>query len=460
MNVRWISACLFAFVLLAAGPVAADEVVVITLDGVVDVGCGDVWTEAGFNVSFTETTAEDCDGGGSCSFGTEGGDEVWLYPSRLVVDLGVSHPVTKIEVDVVDWCGAGCTKAFAYEPDLTVASAENTQSGGNAETLIMTPTTGTASAVAVSSCEGQVSEIRITIGETDPGGCTTTGDCGSFELCIDGECVETSPCEVDGDCDPGWVCQDGFCQPGDEPPSCTVDADCAEGDVCVDGACVEDSVGPECAADGDCAEGEHCVAGACVVAQVDECETDADCGGGWTCRDGECHPGTGPECSADADCGEGETCVYGECLDGCASDAECDTGAVCIDGTCVDQEDAAACAADADCADGEICANGACLPGCTTDADCGGDRCVDGKCVKAPEPDCASDADCGPGFVCASGACAPKDSGEPDGAGGGGANSNDDGGSSDCSVGRAAPMSGLWFLLIAVFIVVGRSRLA
>jgi hypothetical protein len=458
MSLRILPMAIVACSFLAAGAATGTEVAVITLDGIGDVACDDVWTEAGLDIHFTTTAPEDCDGGGSCSFGTDPG-EAWLYPGRLVVDFAGSRQVEQVEVFVVDWCGTGCTQAFLYEGGVMVDDAGNTVGGGTPETLTLIPSGGTADRVAVSSCEGQVTEIRISFGDAEPGGCTSTADCGSFELCVDGECVETWPCEVDGDCDAGWACLDGYCQPG-EPMGCDADGDCAEGEVCIDGLCVEESGGPECAADAECSDGEYCVAGACYVAATEACESDGDCGGGWQCVEGECSPGAGPDCAADADCAAGESCVYGECLGGCTADADCTAGAVCVDGACVDQGDAAACASDTDCAEGALCVNGVCLAGCITDAGCGGDLCLDGKCVAAPVPECAADADCGPGFVCGAGACAPE-AAEPGGGDGpdGDADSDDSGGSGDCSVGsRAAPMSGLWLLLLAGLLVLRRTR--
>ena len=456
MSIRRISGVLFVCALLAAGPAVA-EVKIITLDGVGEKGCDDVWVEDGLDVSFTETTAEDCDGGGSCSFGTDE-TEAWLYPSRLVVDLGGSRSVTRVEVDVVDWCGTGCTRAFAYDMGVSVAAAQSSVGGGVQETLTLIPSGGVADAVAVSSCEGQVAEIRITFGEEIPGGCTSTADCGSFELCVDGECVETWPCEVDGDCDPGWICLDGFCQPG-EPVACVADGDCGAGEVCLDGVCVEDSGGQECAADGECGDGEYCVAGACYVASADDCTSDQDCGGGWQCLDGECHPGAGPECTEATDCGAGEICVYGECFDGCMVDGDCEAGAVCVDGACVDQGDAAACAVDGDCAEGETCINGACFAGCAVDGDCGdGMGCVNAVCVKAALPDCATDDECGPGFTCTAGACVPGTA-EPVEIGGEETDDDTGSGGSDCSQSATpAPLSGLWLLLLVGALALRRTR--
>jgi hypothetical protein len=111
--------------------------------------------------SFVPTTAEDCTIG-SCYFGLEAGG-VWLYPCRLNADLsGLTGSVVSAEVDIVDYCGVGCTMAFFYEGVTTV--------DGDSNTIVSAPETLTLSAgaadvdrMAVSSCEGMVTEIRITV---------------------------------------------------------------------------------------------------------------------------------------------------------------------------------------------------------------------------------------------------------------------------------------------------------
>jgi len=150
-----------ASLLVLALPAVAEEVTTITFDGVPPgVQCGDVWQESGLDVSFVTTTTEDCDGGGNCSFGVEAGF-VWLYPSRLVVELGGTLAVSQVEVDWIDYCGASCTQAFVYDGGSTVASAGNTTTG-SLETATLVPAGGQADQIAVSSCEGQIHEIRIT----------------------------------------------------------------------------------------------------------------------------------------------------------------------------------------------------------------------------------------------------------------------------------------------------------
>ena len=145
-------------VFLVAGSAAAD-VITITLDGVDVSECGETWIESGVELSFVETTAEDCTEG-SCYFGL-GTDSVWLYPARLNLDLsGLAGTVTQVEVDIVDYCGVGCTAAFLYEGASTVDSAYNV---GSAETLTLLSGGASVDRAAVSSCEGMVTEIRLEV---------------------------------------------------------------------------------------------------------------------------------------------------------------------------------------------------------------------------------------------------------------------------------------------------------
>jgi len=150
-----------ALVALVIPASSSAAVATVTFDNVpADVQCDQVWQEAGVDISFTSTTAEDCDGGGNCFFGVEPG-LVWLYPSRLVIDLGGTFAVTQVEIDWQDYCGVGCTRAFAYDGGSTVATAQNT-TVGSVETVTLIPSGGQADRIAMSSCEGQVLEVRIT----------------------------------------------------------------------------------------------------------------------------------------------------------------------------------------------------------------------------------------------------------------------------------------------------------
>ncbi len=150
--------------LLFAIPAFAEVTTVIPFDAVpAGVVCGQVWQENQVDVSFVLTTAEDCDqGAGNCSFGAgPGAGFVWLYPSRLLVDFGQSYNVTRVEIDWYDACGIGCTRGFLYNAGSTVASAQNAVVSSD-ETVTLIPVGGMCDSIAVSSCEGQINEIRIT----------------------------------------------------------------------------------------------------------------------------------------------------------------------------------------------------------------------------------------------------------------------------------------------------------
>jgi hypothetical protein len=140
---------------------AISAIITITLDGVSVSSCDEIWTESGVELSFVETTGEDCDGGGNCSFGTVA-DRVWLFPARLNLDLSIlTQRVTSAEVDIDDSCGVACSRAFLYEGNSTVDSDSNTMRG--TETLDLSADGSRPDRLAVSSCEGAVSEIRLEV---------------------------------------------------------------------------------------------------------------------------------------------------------------------------------------------------------------------------------------------------------------------------------------------------------
>ncbi len=130
----------------------------LTLDNVKVNKCNETWVEQEAILSFVPTTQEDCSEG-SCYFGIEE-SKVWLYPSRLNIDVSnIQAKIGRVEVDVRDWCGSGCTKAFLYSNSDLVDSTSNTKI--DSETLYLYNSQSTVDTLAVSSCEATVSEIRI-----------------------------------------------------------------------------------------------------------------------------------------------------------------------------------------------------------------------------------------------------------------------------------------------------------
>jgi hypothetical protein len=157
--------CLLLVSVLIVAPSSA-ATVTITLDaGTIPptvVTCGDGWEEAGVTLVFVPTTIDDCTFG-ACFFGIGGLDPngVDLYPARLQVLLaGVPGQVLSAEVDVVDFCGVNCTRAFFYNGPAVVDAVGNT-SVSTPETLSISTGGDTVDVLAVSSCEGACTEIRI-----------------------------------------------------------------------------------------------------------------------------------------------------------------------------------------------------------------------------------------------------------------------------------------------------------
>jgi parallel beta-helix repeat protein len=136
-----------------------EEVVTISLNNVDVADCGETWSESGIELSFVTTTDEDCTEG-YCAFGL-GETEVWLYPARLSLNFDEEDGVfTEIEVDIVDWYGLNGTCAFLYNGSNQIDKVCNSISSEK-ETLKLSSKGQSIDRAAVSSCEGEISEIRL-----------------------------------------------------------------------------------------------------------------------------------------------------------------------------------------------------------------------------------------------------------------------------------------------------------
>ena len=166
-------------------------------------------------------------------------------------------------------------------------------------------------------------------------GCTTSEDCGTDQLCVDGECVDMGNCTSDADCQaPLDRCRTAT----GECVQCLGDDDCTRAEHCVAYTCREG-----CASDADCGEPTpFCDLATEVCA---ECLSDGHCADGEVCNEGACGPP--PTCEQDDDCARGEICEDGACHAGCRSSRDCPQGTECLPeegpyGTC------AQCQADGD----------------------------------------------------------------------------------------------------------------
>ena len=151
--------------------IASGQSITLTLDSISsNTICNDIWTEQNLDLSFVTGTTDDC-GPGACFFDVEP-TYVWLWPSRLSVDLSSLQNIQKVELDVISYCSyfsPQCT--FSHLMDSTgmiINTVGNTINNpgnsinGTLETIIIeNPTEGFLSELAISSCEGNVHEIRI-----------------------------------------------------------------------------------------------------------------------------------------------------------------------------------------------------------------------------------------------------------------------------------------------------------
>lgn len=137
------------------------QTIILTLDNISsNTDTNDVWTEENINLSFVSATADDC-GTGNSTFGLEA-TFVWLYPSRLSLDLQSLQSIQRVEVDIIDWCNTDCTQAFLIDSSGGIINNAGNTLIQSSETLIIeNPSEGPLSELAISSCEGQIHEVRI-----------------------------------------------------------------------------------------------------------------------------------------------------------------------------------------------------------------------------------------------------------------------------------------------------------
>jgi len=143
------------------------QTVTLTLNNIPEnILCNEIWTEQNLDMSLVETTADDCtSGSGSCYFGfmnqAFNSFPLWLYPSRLTIDLSSLQNVQMVEVDIYDNCGFYCTQAFLMENTEIISSKGNSLSIESETLILENPTQEFLTELAISSCEGAINEIRI-----------------------------------------------------------------------------------------------------------------------------------------------------------------------------------------------------------------------------------------------------------------------------------------------------------
>jgi hypothetical protein len=146
------------------------------------------------------------------------------------------------------------------------------------------------------------------------GGCTAPTDCGQFQTCVAGRCVEGAA----------------------EAASCTQDSDCQVDLGCVGGVCAAPgAAGAACAADLHCRPGLFCA----IAGDAGACTAGHGIGNPCSAKESSLACGYGSYC--DSESGQLPTCVaYGAVGDPCSEvDAAfgvptCQAGLVCTDSGC------------------------------------------------------------------------------------------------------------------------------
>ena len=136
------------------------QTVTLTLNNVPEnILCNEIWTEQNLDMSLVNTTSDDCTTG-SCFFGFMD-QSLWLYPSRLTIDLSSLQNIHMVEVDIQDNCGFYCTQAFLMENTEIISSKGNSLSIESETLILENSTQAFLTELAISSCEGAINEIRI-----------------------------------------------------------------------------------------------------------------------------------------------------------------------------------------------------------------------------------------------------------------------------------------------------------
>jgi len=210
--------------------------------------------------------------------------------------------------------------------------------------------------------------------------CTSKADCGSQQICQDGECVAEPEPEV-------------------PKPNCG-NLTCKDDQTCINKKCVNNSLlcggvlcnSEEACVDGQCLEksslcdGVKCGQDQVCVDLV--CKNVGDCGG-LACSDEEvclynvCHKAG--DCGG-LTCAEGEVCYEGECrLSGKCGGIKCNDDELCLDGVCKLEGDCGGIA----CAENEYCLNDYCY-----------ERLKCGDVICEPGETCNADGVCEKGEYC------------------------------------------------------------
>ena len=142
---------------------AAESVVTLPLGGFESPVCDVPFQRDGFTLTLTRSAlgqgAE-----GHCSFHADL-TKIHLYPGNLRIDLGrLPGRLIRVEADVVDACGAGCTRLILASGTRVVDKVTNL-GPGTGIVLKAEPVDASVDTLYLSSYEGAVREVRLILAE-------------------------------------------------------------------------------------------------------------------------------------------------------------------------------------------------------------------------------------------------------------------------------------------------------
>jgi hypothetical protein len=147
---------------LLAGAAVSNAQVVVMLDStsVPVTACNQLWTDSDVDLVFVPGTPEDaCQG--ACFF-TVQQDNVALFGRLKAVLSQMPGLIASVSVDVESYCSPGCTRAFLYENGTIIDSA-SVQTPAVYTTLVLNAGPNLVDEFAVSTCEGFVYSITVTL---------------------------------------------------------------------------------------------------------------------------------------------------------------------------------------------------------------------------------------------------------------------------------------------------------
>ncbi len=146
--------------------------------------CFTIFTEEGVPQQLVDNT-------GSCFFdySTANGGELWLFPATLSVDLTGFSGIERVEIDINDFCGIGCSQASLNFNSMPVINTANTMVGSQEMLIMDNPDMVQIDELTMSSFEGLFLEIRI-FSSTIIDPCMGTGDSDNDNIC---DALDTCP---------------------------------------------------------------------------------------------------------------------------------------------------------------------------------------------------------------------------------------------------------------------------